>query len=103
MNVDANSPEASAHGVAGERKLILPPRLVEERRRKDAEAEAFFKQCDAYIARWEEERIDQMYNDMIEGYAMHARSWGMLAWTVMIVGPIVLFVKVYVALHGGAP
>jgi hypothetical protein len=44
-----------------------------------------------------------MYNDMIEGYAMHARSWGMLAWTVMIVGPIVLFVKVYVALHGGAP
>jgi hypothetical protein len=44
-----------------------------------------------------------MYNDMIEGYAMQARSWGMLAWTVMIVGPIVLFVKVYVALHGGAP
>jgi hypothetical protein len=77
MNVDANSSEASGHGVAGERKLILPPRLVEERRRKDAEAEAFFKQCDAYIARWEEERIDQMYNDMIEGYAMQARSWGM--------------------------
>ncbi|MDA9504344.1 hypothetical protein XI09_06190 [Bradyrhizobium sp. CCBAU 11386] len=65
--------------------------------------EAFFKECDAKIARWEEERIDQMYDEMIEGYAMQAHSLGMMAWAVVIIGAIFLFLNVYVLLHGGAP
>ncbi|MCP3476695.1 hypothetical protein NLM33_41775 [Bradyrhizobium sp. CCGUVB1N3] len=81
----------------------MPPRLVEERRRKDAATEAFFKECEAKIARSEEQRIDQMYDEMIEGCAMQAHSLGMMAWAVVIIGAIVLFVNVYVSLHGSAP
>lgn len=65
--------------------------------------EAFFKECEAKLARWEEERIDQMYDEMIEGYAMQAHSLGMMGWAVVIIGAIVLLVNVYVSLHGCAP
>ena len=49
-----------SYGVVRGRSLLLPATMVEEQRRKDVEVDAFFKQCDANIARMEEERIDQM-------------------------------------------
>lgn len=91
------------YDVVRGKTILLPPSMVDEQRYKDAAAEAFFKECEAKMARWEEERIDQMYDELIEGYAMQAHSIGMMARAVVIIGAIVLFVNVYVSLHVGAP
>ena len=66
------------YDVVRGKTILPPPRIVDEQRYKDAAAEAFFKDCKAKMVRWEEERVDQMYDEMIEGYAMQAHSPGMM-------------------------
>jgi hypothetical protein len=90
------------YDVVRGKTILLPPQMVDEQRCKDAEAHAFFKKYEAKMARWEEERVDQMCDDMIEGLAMQANSLRVMAWGVAIIGAIVLFVKAYVSLHVGA-
>lgn len=44
------------HGydVVQGKTILLPPRIADEQRYKDAAAEAFFNECEAKMARWEE-------------------------------------------------